>query len=58
MSGAIGWGVSLGIPALTIGRGAGGRAHAPDEWTEVEPKGVAQSIEIALAIILSVAGPG
>jgi di/tripeptidase len=48
--------MSLGIPALTIGRGPGGRAHSLDEWTDVEPKGVAQSIEIALAIILGVAG--
>jgi acetylornithine deacetylase/succinyl-diaminopimelate desuccinylase-like protein len=50
--------MSLGIPALTIGRGAGGRAHAPDEWTEVDPDGVAQSIEVALAIIVAVAGKG
>jgi acetylornithine deacetylase/succinyl-diaminopimelate desuccinylase-like protein len=48
--------MSLGIPALTIGRGAGGRAHSPDEWTDVEPKGVAQSIEIAWAIVVAVAG--
>jgi len=49
--------MSLGIPALTIGRGGpGGRAHSPDEWTDVEPKGVIQSIEIALAIVLAVAG--
>ncbi len=49
--------MSLGIPAVTIGRGSGGRAHSPDEWTEVDPKGVAQSIEVALAIIVAVAGP-
>jgi acetylornithine deacetylase/succinyl-diaminopimelate desuccinylase-like protein len=49
--------MSLGIPAVTIGRGSGGRAHSLDEWTEVDPKGVAQSIEVALAIIVAVAGP-
>ena len=49
--------MSMGIPALTIGRGGpGDRAHSPDEWTDVEPKGVAQSVEVALAIVLAVAG--
>jgi acetylornithine deacetylase/succinyl-diaminopimelate desuccinylase-like protein len=49
--------MSLGIPALTIGRGGpGGRAHAPDEWTDVEPGAIRRSVEIALAIVLAVAG--
>lgn len=49
--------MSLGIPALTIGRGgAGGRSHAPDEWTDVEPADVSRSVEVALAAILAVAG--
>jgi acetylornithine deacetylase/succinyl-diaminopimelate desuccinylase-like protein len=49
--------MSLGIPALTIGRGGpGGRGHSPDEWTDVAPAGVAQAAEVALAIILAVAG--
>jgi tripeptide aminopeptidase len=49
--------MSMGIPALTIGRGGpGGRSHSPDEWIDVAPAGVAQSIEVALAIILAVAG--
>ena len=48
--------MSLGIPAVTIGRGPGGRAHALDEWTEVEPKADAQSVQVAMAIILAVAG--
>jgi acetylornithine deacetylase/succinyl-diaminopimelate desuccinylase-like protein len=47
--------MSLGIPAITIGRGAGGRAHSLDEWTDVEPKATAQSIEIVLGIIVAVA---
>jgi acetylornithine deacetylase/succinyl-diaminopimelate desuccinylase-like protein len=48
--------MSMGIPALTIGRGPGGRSHSPDEWTDVAPGGVAQSVEVALAILLAVAG--
>jgi tripeptide aminopeptidase len=49
--------MSLGIPAVTIGRGGeGGRTHAPDEWTDVAPGGVAGSVEIGLAVILAVAG--
>ena len=49
--------MSMGIPALTIGRGGqGGRSHSPDEWTDVEAGGVAKSVEVALAIILAVAG--
>jgi di/tripeptidase len=49
--------MSMGIPALTIGRGGrGGRSHSPDEWTDVEAGGVAKSVEVALAIVLAVAG--
>jgi len=48
--------MSLGIPAVTIGRGAGGRAHSLEEWTDVDPQGVAHSIEIALAMIVMLAG--
>ena len=49
--------MSMGIPALTIGRGGpGGRSHSPDEWVDVNAKGVAQSVEVALAIIIAVAG--
>ena len=49
--------MSMGIPALTIGRGGpGGRSHSPDEWTDVDAGGVAESVEVALAIILAVAG--
>jgi tripeptide aminopeptidase len=49
--------MSMGIPALTIGRGGpGARSHSPDEWTDVAPAGVAQSTEVILAIILAVAG--
>ena len=48
--------MSLGIPAVTIGRGPGGRAHALDEWTQVDPKGDVQSVRVATAMILAVAG--
>jgi tripeptide aminopeptidase len=49
--------MSMGIPALTIGRGGpGARSHSPDEWTDVAPAGVAQSAEVILAVILAVAG--
>jgi tripeptide aminopeptidase len=47
--------MSLGIPAVTIGRGPGGRSHALDEWTVVEPKADVQAIQVAMAIILAVA---
>ena len=47
--------MSLGIPAVTIGRGPGGRAHSLDEWTVVDPKGDVQSVQVAMAIILAVA---
>jgi tripeptide aminopeptidase len=49
--------MSLGIPAITIGRGGpGGRSHSPDEWVEVEPAGNARNVQVALAILLTVAG--
>jgi tripeptide aminopeptidase len=49
--------MSLGIPAITIGRGGpGGRAHSPDEWVDVEPAANARNVQVALAILLSVAG--
>ena len=49
--------MSMGIPALTIGRGGpGGRSHSPDEWTDVARAGVAQSVEVVLAIVLALAG--
>jgi tripeptide aminopeptidase len=48
--------MSLGIPAMTIGHGGpAGRAHAPDEWTDVDPRTNAQNVELALAILLAVA---
>jgi len=49
--------MSRGIPAVTIGHGGpGGRAHSPDEWTDVNQKAVVQGVQIAMTIVLAVAG--
>ncbi len=49
--------MSLGIPAVTIGRGGpGGRSHSPDEWTDVDPNVNVRNVQIALAMILAAAG--
>jgi tripeptide aminopeptidase len=49
--------MSLGIPAMTIGAGGpSGRAHSPDEWTDIDPKTNVQNVQMALAILLTVAG--
>ena len=48
----------LGIQAVTIGRGPGGRAHSLDEYTIVEPKADVQAAKVALAIILTAAWVG
>jgi tripeptide aminopeptidase len=48
--------MSMGIPAITIGRGGpGGRQHSPDEWTDVDPVTNVKNEQVALAIILSAA---
>jgi di/tripeptidase len=49
--------MSLGIPALKIGAGGrGGRAHALDEWLDVEPTEVLRGMRSSLATILALAG--
>jgi tripeptide aminopeptidase len=49
--------MNMDIPAVTIGRGGpGGRAHAPDEWTDVERKASVEAVTVAMTIILAVAG--
>jgi acetylornithine deacetylase/succinyl-diaminopimelate desuccinylase-like protein len=49
--------MSLGIPAITIGRGGpGGRAHSPDEWTDVDASANVRNEQVVLAIVLSAAG--
>ena len=48
--------MSLGIPAITIDAGGrGGRAHALDEWVDVE-KAAILGLRSALALILALAG--
>jgi di/tripeptidase len=50
--------ISLGIPAITIDSGGtGGRAHALDEWIDVEKTASLRGMQIALALILALAGP-
>lgn len=46
----------MGIPAITIGRGASGRAHSPDEWVDVAKPSAVRAVEVAMAIVLAVAG--
>ncbi|HET7696158.1 MAG TPA: M20/M25/M40 family metallo-hydrolase [Vicinamibacterales bacterium] len=49
--------MSLGIPAITIGRGGpGDRTHSLDEWTDVEPRANVVNVQRALALVLAVAG--
>lgn len=46
--------MSLGIPALTIGSGAGGgRTHSTEEYLEVEPNRFVAGLSVGLAIILA-----
>ena len=47
--------ISLGIPAITIGRGASERSHALDEWTDVEKTSAVKAAQVALAIVLAAA---
>jgi acetylornithine deacetylase/succinyl-diaminopimelate desuccinylase-like protein len=47
--------ISLGLPAITIGRGPGERSHSLDEWTDVEKTSAVKAAQVALAIILSAA---
>lgn len=51
--------MSLGIPALTIGSGAGGeRTHTVDEYLEVEREAFVRGLSAGLALILVTAGAG
>jgi tripeptide aminopeptidase len=47
--------ISLGIPAITIGRGPSERAHSLDEWTDVEQASAVKAAQVALAIVLAAA---
>lgn len=49
--------MSMGIPAITVGRGGpGGRQHSPDEWTDVNPAANGRNEQVVLSIVLAVAG--
>lgn len=49
--------MSLGIPAVTIGAGGqAGRAHALDEWIDVEKATSVKGMQVGLAALLGVAG--
>src|SRR6185295_9984752 len=49
--------MSLGIPAITIDSGGtGGRAHAPDEWIDVNKATSLPGIRNALVLLLALAG--
>jgi acetylornithine deacetylase/succinyl-diaminopimelate desuccinylase-like protein len=47
--------ISMGIPAITIGRGAGGRSHSLDEWIDVTKEKNVQAGSVVLATILAAA---
>lgn len=49
--------MSLGLPALTIGSGAGGgRTHTVDEYLEVERQAFVRGLSVGLALIMAEAG--
>ena len=43
--------ISMGIPAVTIGRGPGGRVHSLDEWTDVEKTSSLRAAQVVLAVV-------
>ena len=47
--------ISLGIPAITIGRGPSERSHSLDEWTDVEQSSAVKAAQVALAIVFAAA---
>jgi len=49
--------ISLGIPAIRLNSGGtGDRAHAPDEWIDVERNASVRGIRVVLATLLALAG--
>ena len=49
--------ISLGIPAITIDSGgSGGRAHALDEWINVEKTNSVRGINLVMTTLLALAG--
>jgi acetylornithine deacetylase/succinyl-diaminopimelate desuccinylase-like protein len=47
--------IAMGIPAVTIGRGLGGRSHALDEWMDVTKENNVQAGQVVLGTILAAA---
>jgi hypothetical protein len=49
--------MSMGIPAITLESGGnGGRNHTLDEWIDVDKGQSVRGIEIAMGILVSLAG--
>jgi acetylornithine deacetylase/succinyl-diaminopimelate desuccinylase-like protein len=49
--------MSLGIPAITLeSGGTGSRNHTPDEWIDVEKTSSVRGIDVAMGVLLSLAG--
>jgi len=49
--------ISLGIPAITLDSGgAGGRAHALDEWINVEKTGSVRGVNLVMVTLLALSG--
>lgn len=51
--------MNLGIPAITIGRGApdaGGRGHSLDEWMDVTKEPMVKAVTTSLSIVMAVTG--
>ncbi|HEX7087049.1 MAG TPA: M20/M25/M40 family metallo-hydrolase [Vicinamibacterales bacterium] len=48
--------ISMGIPAIAVGHGRGGRAHSPEEWVDVSPAEYSRAAQVLLAIVASAAG--
>jgi acetylornithine deacetylase/succinyl-diaminopimelate desuccinylase-like protein len=49
--------LSLGIPAVTLeSGGTGGRNHTLEEWVDVEKVGSVRGVNVAMGILLSLAG--
>jgi hypothetical protein len=49
--------ISLGIPAITLeSGGSGGRNHSLDEWVDMEKTQSVRGINIAMGVLLALAG--
>ncbi len=48
--------ISMGIPAIAVGHGRGGRAHSPDEWVDASPAEYSRAAQVLLAIVAGAAG--